>query len=504
VENYKRNSIIGLILVGIITVWALSTLKNIKYDYDYEGLYPKGDHETEFFIQHRDRFESDNDFVLVGIENDNGVFEKDFLDKIKDFTDTLSNADLIRGVISPTNFMEVFRDPFTGIIFEEPLLHLESEKFLAFDSLKIFESEELVGNLFSEDGNSVLVYIKTDEGISKVECDTLWDNLVSISNNYDFDKVHIAGRALAQSYYLRIFESEMTFFLLLAVILAVIFLFIAFRSFWGVWVPLIVVVLTVIWHMAFISVTGRSINIFFVVLPVILFVVSMSDVVHITSKYYEEIRLGRSKLLAIKKSVREIGLATLITSLTTAIGFLTLVTSDIVTIRSFGLYTAVGVFIAYVLAITVLPAVIILNKKPKIASFNRGGLFWDRNLRKLFLKVLKGRVWIMWSFILVALISIWGLSYLRINNYILDDLKKDDFLRQDFEFFEEKFTGFRPFEVSMAAVDSTKNMKSLEVLKEIDKVDDYLEKIYGVRSLVSPASIIKKANQIYNGGSEEY
>ena len=107
------------------------------------------------------------------------------------------------------------------------------------------------------------------------------------------------------------------------------------------------------------EVTGKGIDIMTVVLPTIIFVVGMSDVgAHHHALPRRTARGPRALSFALRKAFREVGLATFLTSLTTAIGFLTLLSSAIGPIREFGLYTAAGVFIAFGLAFSLLPAVL--------------------------------------------------------------------------------------------------------------------------------------------------
>ncbi len=91
------------------------------------------------------------------------------------------------------------------------------------------------------------------------------------------------------------------------------------------------------------------------------------------------------------------------------------------------------------------------------------------------------------------------------NNYILEDLKKSHIQYKDFAFFAEEFGGARAFELVIHTKDSTQTVLDMEVLKEIERVDDFLTTQYGVKNLVSPAVLIKSFNQVYNQGlSEQY
>ena len=135
----------------------------------------------------------------------------------------------------------------------------------------------------------------------------------------------------------------------------------------------------------------------------------MSDVVHILSRYYEELRNLASKETAIRRAFKEVGLATFLTTLTTAVGFLTLTTSSVAPIRDFGLYSAAGVGIAYVLAFTLLPSVMVLLPAPRVRR-DGYGLFWNQVLHRQFRKVLQRGRWIFAGTLVVIGLAAWGTS----------------------------------------------------------------------------------------------
>ena len=95
----KTLSIVVLVCVGLITLAAISLLPQVKFDYKFEKFLPPSDEDLQFYWEHIDRFESDNDFLLVGIGNDEGVFQEDFLIKI----DSLTSVFEMKGYIGLGN-----------------------------------------------------------------------------------------------------------------------------------------------------------------------------------------------------------------------------------------------------------------------------------------------------------------------------------------------------------------------------------------------------------------
>lgn len=503
-ENTKQWSTRAKWLIGLLIVWTgVSGILalNLEFDYNFENFFPKNDPETDFFQEFRYAFESDNDFIIVGLSNESGIFNKDFLDRADRLVEQLSELSNVDTVISPTRMEVMLRDPFIGSVFRQDLLRRDRPEALAKDSAKIYQRGELTGIFFSEDGKSLALQVNHKQYLAKDKCDQLSDDIEALLAQSDFDEKHAVGRAIGQRYYVQTMQRELLIFMSLGVLLIVLFLWIAFRSPWGIWVPISVVLLSVVWILGIMKLTGKPIDLMLIVLPTIIFVVGMSDVVHILTRYYEELRKGLPKLKALYTAFREIGLATLLTSITTAIGFLTLLTSSIGPISSFGSTTAIGVFVAFFLAFTLLPAVLILSPAPRVDAMPQNAVFWTKRLHNGLRWTLKNRGLVLILSALVLGLSIYGSSRVEVNNYLLEDLRDTDPLKQEFLFFENEFSGGRPFELAVLLHEGA-NIFDRNTLLAIDSLDQHLMNGYGVGSLFSPARLIKTAHREMKGGKD--
>ncbi|MEO0404938.1 MAG: MMPL family transporter, partial [Bacteroidota bacterium] len=415
--NYQRIAKIALLSIVLLTLLAGWLVSGLGFDYNFENYFPK-DPETEFFQSFRHQFETDNDFIIVGLVNEEGIFEADFLERADQLANQLRELPSVVEVASPTQFKDVVIEPLTGKPFEKDLLRWDNAEFLKKDSAKVYRQGDFVGTFFSQDAKALSIQVKHEEFLAKELCDSLSFAVQDLVHGAGFDESYAVGRAIGQTYYVALMQTELVVFVIFSIILIILFLIIAFRSFWGVWVPVTVVMLSVVWILAIMKLAGKDIDLMIMVLPTIIFVVGMSDVVHVLTKYFEELRLGKEKIEAIKISFKEIGIATFLTSLTTAVGFLTLLTSSIVPIREFGIYTAVGVFVAYILAYSLLPAVLILSKAPNIGVKNSAKHFWNKAMHRSFLFTLKNQNVILFVFAIAIGVSLFGISKVEVNNFI--------------------------------------------------------------------------------------
>ncbi|HLG02567.1 MAG TPA: MMPL family transporter, partial [Bacteroidia bacterium] len=499
-KHFRKLSIAAMVVVAAVTIASLFEIrKNTRFDYDFETFFPIDDPELEAYLDFRNKFEYDNEFVLLAIENSSGIFSRRFLENVQALTDSLRRIPDITQVISPTDLT------YLTTAGKFPYMHIEEPERYKEDSAFIYRNEELVGSFFPPDARSLSIFIRTTNGISKEKSDLLLARMNHEISRHQFEKIHLASKLNAQKVYLDQLRKEFVLFFISSFFLIVLFLYASFRSFWGVWVPVLVVLLAIIWTLALMTRAGKTLDIMTVLLPTMLFIVGMSDVVHILTKYLEEMRRGvLNRFDALLKTIREVGFATFITLLTTGLGFLTLLNSRIIPIRDFGLYTSIGVFIAFILAFTIMPVVLSLIRLPDMRTEKISSQFWSRRLLFLLSWIFRHGKKIGVVLICVVLISAIGISKINLNNYLIEGLTTKDELRHDFIFFEKNYSGVRPFEMSITPVDPKGSVIGVNELRALDQLEQYLKTSYGVGFMISPITLVKGIHKAQYDGNPDY
>lgn len=498
------NKVARLIILSaaIITAVASYEISKLTFDYEFEHFFPTSDDDLDFYQTFEAKFSNDVDFVLIAIQNEQGIFEQDFLNDARSMTEELNSVAHVKRVISPFNAPDFALGPFGPIAIQ--LLHVDEPERYAEDSTRIYKYNKMVGSLFSTDAKSLSCIVLLDQDMNKLETDTVYSDMMAVVDRYKFDQLHTAGKAIGQAYYIGQIKSEFAFFFLSGIALIMLVLIIIYRSFWGTVVPLLVVLLSVVWLMGFMGLVGKPIDIMIILLPLVLFVVGISDVIHLLSRYFEEIRNGKEKTEAIRTAYKKVGMATFLTSLTTAIGFFTLITSDIMPVKELGMFASLGVFVAFLLAFSLLPAILTLSSVPKLAYREPSTIFWNKLVRWIFIFSLRNRIKILVVFALAVVASIVGIQQVSIDNYLMEDMGKGDPHRKSFEFFEDHFAGVRPFELQVSVNDTTASLFEPKYVREMEKIERYLLEEYGegVGFLNSPLNMIRTANQAMHGGKD--
>lgn len=497
-KQFKRLSYFILTAVLLITVFLGIQIPDTSLDYNFEDFFPADDKESQFFYEHRALFESDNDFVLIAVENEGSIFDTTFLKKAKAFAEEVGKLPYVNFTRDITHENEQFIYS-GGMQGERPYINLEDVE-LKRDSIQIYENKELVNSLVNERGDALSIFVRHEDLLSKEKSDTLVASLQALGEEYDFERIRYAGRTIGQLFYIDTMTNEMTFYVGLSMILVVFFLLLAFRSVWGLLVPQVVVLGSMIWIVGFMALIKEPINIILIILPSIMFVVAMSDVIHLVSKYFELIREGKTKYQAVIVSFKEIGMATFLTSVTTAIGFFSLIFVNVKPIQTFGIYVGLGVLMAFVITFSTLPFLFYHTKVPRVAN-QEDKNFWKPIMENAFRFTMRNRKWLPWVGIGVLAVFGYGTTLIISNNYIMDDMDPKTSIKQDFDYFDERFGGIRPFEAAIHLKDTSVSIWDKEVLVEMEKVENFLTNEYGVdikNSLVQALQVLNRASNAGN------
>jgi len=500
--KFKKYIWVVLSLFVAATAYLGYEVTRVRFDYDFEKFFPDNDEETEFFMNYREKFSSDNDFLLISIESDKGIFQKEFLQRVDRFTKEVEKTSSVTFVNSITNQEEFFM--FAGGATDSKP-YIDFNDFDAKrDSTRIYKNNELINTIIAKDGKSLCLFVKHEDYISKKKSDALINDLNNLVESHRFDKVRVAGRTIGQKYYIDKMTYEMSLFVGLSAFLIVFFLFIAFKSIWGILIPQIVIVSSMVWVVGGMGIFDEPINIILSILPSIMFVVSMSDVIHLVSRYLDALRTEETVYKAITIAVKEVGMATFLTSLTTAIGFFSLYFVNVQPIKAFGVIMGFGVLIAFVLTFLTLPIMFYLFPGPKHVREEKKDHFWKVYLERGFIWVVRRKKSIFITTGVIIALSIVGLSQIETNNFLMDDLKADEPLKQDFNFLDEHFGGIRPFELAVTLKDTTKSVWDKDALQKIDSVEKYLSSVYGVEIKNSLVTTLKVVNRSAHVGNKEY
>ncbi len=491
----RRYRLPVLIFFGLYAALAVYGCFRLTFSFDFQQFFPQGDEDLEFFLEFIDEFEGDDNFLLVALEREPSVFDSTFLNQAQDFAIAVRDVPGVEAAQSLTSFGYPIKTPFA--ITTIPAIHLAEPARYAADSARIMADERFVGNLINERGTALVTVLKTPSLITLEQSRDLMRGLDSLLATYDFPNHHYLGPAYFQKELVDVQIREVIVSAGVSGLLVTLVMFFLFRRPLGILVALVSIALGLLLFLGTLGLLGRELNAIAALYPVLMIIVGTSDVIHIMSKYIDELRKGLPKEQAIRISIKEIGLATLLTSLTTAVGFATLLTSRINPIRDFGINAAIGVMIAYLTVILFTTALLSYLSVDQIVKIGRQQAFWDRLLERTYQFTQSRAGVIKVGAVAVVVLCGVGISLITTNYRIESTLPLNRKVTEDFLFFERELSGFRPFELAVLTRDSSR-VTDFNVLREIAKIEDHVKAFPFVQSTASITAVYRSINQAFN------
>jgi predicted RND superfamily exporter protein len=306
--------------------------------------------------------------------------------------------------------------------------------------------------------------------------------------------------------YNRIIEDENRKLQLISSAVIAVVLALFFRSAVGVLGPLAVVQVAVIATVAFVALSGWKLDMMFGQVPNILVTVGVAEAVHILVEFRILFQRLGDRREALVQTLYLVGAPCLLTSMTTAVGFLALQVSPIVAISHMAVYSAVGVVLAFALTMTLLPALLSFGRRtPRLrAAPARGGQWLVRALASVAAWNVRNRRGVLVAFGAISIFSLVGVTRLRVDTNWMDDFSDRVPLKADTLRIDEVMGGMSNL-VYVFDTGREDGIRDPEVLRAIERLQHEAEKHdYLVKKAYSIVDIVKDLNQAFHEGDPTY
>ena len=494
-----KKSILGLfILLGFIAAFLLF---NLKFSFDFSQFFPEGDEDLVFYQDFIKEFGVDDSFLLIAIENENTVFEKDFLKQFDAFSKRSKELPFVIETQSLTTLSYPLKTSFG--YSRLPIIHLNDSTKYNADWKKIKDDNLFINSLIDKTAGSVVVVLETQDGLDYGQSKELLTALRSLLKTQGFDNYHLLGRTFFYEALVNMQKQELIRTTVFATLLVLFILFLVYRRVVVVAIALSSIILALVLFLGVLSLLGKELNTLSSFYPILLLIVGTSDVIHIMDDYLAKLRSGFERQEAMILTLKEVGISTLLTSVTTAIGFASLLTSKSSVVSGFGINSALGVLIAFVTVVGFACSLLLLTNKKYLLPKKDISTKWASGLSQINLFTQKFPKRILFLNLIFAGICLWGLSKINTNYQIKESLPTGSPIANDFEFFQENYGGFRPLEVAVTTQGDYK-VTDFAVAKEIEKVVAQLKKMTPVRNVQSVNAFYKGLHKANNLNQSEY
>ena len=494
-----------LSILAAITLVLVTFLPKVKMDFSIEQLFSQNDPVINRFLNFREEFDGVDNRIFLLYESDDPFSYKN-LELNKKMVYAFENIEGVSKVTSLTN-IELFTEGgeyllspvYENIPKSIDSLNIAKERILSSDLLKNY--------LISEDGKVAAILIEVSDSFNEHESrESIVKQIDELQLGTDWTW-HQTGLPIIRTRYVQYMIADNITFLIPVLSMLILLLSLLFRSLVGLVLPLIVVLLTIIWTLGFMTAAGITINIISYIIPTLLMVVGISDSVHFLVKYYKTLHLLGDKREALTQSLQKIGTAIFLTSITTAIGFGALSMVNIEIVKEFGIFTAMGVFFAFIITVLFIPSTLMLlgkTPKTKLEAYSRG--YRVKIVKKLITIVRGHPKKIIFTGITITIIGFFGALQINPHSKLLDDLRPGNTLLEDMRLAEDRMGSVLPVEI-IITVDENENFQDIQdvaVISFTDELASYISKIPEIGKVVSVSDYLKAINQAMNDGDESF
>jgi len=472
-----------LLFLFLLTGFFAYHARSIRLDGSVDSLLPKNDPEKQYHDEVRHLFGSD-EIGIIGLIADN-VYTPEVLQKIKRLTEEIKKISAVKNVASLTNAQDII----ASVAEEQALLVPEIPTTPAgWEELKnkVADIPIYLKNLVSPDGRAAAIIVSFRDSIPDEEFLRRGVNetiQMLIDRETGPERFYYTGLPYFKTHLAKSMRSDLARFIPLTLFFIVLILFVSFRSLRGMLLPTLTVIVSLIWTLGIMVLAGSRLSLGTIALPPLLLVLGTVYSLHVVAEYYELARPGREAREVVLEMLRQTGMPTFITALTTVLGFLSLLVNRIVSVREMGMYASAGITVAFVLSITLVPALLVLLRLPPRQEETFSPVL-SAILRRVTQADIRHRGVILAGSVFIALLAGWQALSIRADSNFQSFFRETDPISQATEAINRHLAGSTAFYVVIDG-DQRDIIKKWDTLWRIKNLQLYIDSLPGVGKTVS-------------------
>ncbi len=370
---------------------------------------------------------------------------------------------------------------------------------------KVLTNEMVFERLVSTNETVTVIIAEINDDVFTEE---FYNEILDLSKEFEDEEntLHVAGRPIVEGTLAILGPEDMKRMVPIVLLVIILVLYLILRSVKSTILTMLVVFLSTLWAFGLMAVVGIPIYAVSTMIPVMLIAIGVADGIHLYShlQLYTRKHPNAEKKEAVIDMIKNMWKPVVITSVTTAVGFVSLLSSQVYPIKYFGIFTAFGVLAAMVFSLVLVPAGIMIFGLPKSKSGNKEKTHSNTFAFNFAEKVLKRKTISIFATIIIVAVSIIGISKVWINSSFLDKFEKDSDIVLTDAFINEHFGGTSSINLIL---DSQENdaFKNPEVLRIVDKMQAEVDgKLQVVGNSFSLGDYLKRMNKVMHADDEAY
>ncbi|MBF0395944.1 MAG: MMPL family transporter, partial [Desulfobacterales bacterium] len=483
----------------ILTLGSTYFLKNLKIDNSLEIWFLKDDPALMNYNEFKKLYGND-EVVLAWIKPESSVYSPEFVSKIYKITEHIEKNPLVKRVLSITN--SPYINGKDGELVVEDMLDKVPDNSYNPELLK----QRITSNplwkklLFNKGETAIMMMIEpkasSDFDIKRPEV------LKYVNDSLSGLNYKLVGMGVTYEELNKISIHDSSLFTSLSYLLLIITIYVLFRRGGLLLASVMTIFFSVLLSLNLFAMCKQSFNMISAIFPTVVIILCLSDAIHIFS-HYDDTPVGENRL---KRNLYVVLIPCLFTSITNAIGFASLVSSPMAVFKSFGLFSGIGVILAFFVAI-IMSSIVIAHKEKKIEVSPENEKF-DKYLGifdKLLVKINSinqkkyKTIVILCSFLFIM--GIIGIFGLKIDTYSMNFLLDNNPVKKDSFFIEKDYGFYLPLEVRLKPK-GAHGVKSPEFLNKLSSLQETLDKDPDLSKATSIADVVKQLNKVLTDNKE--
>ncbi|HEX5167728.1 MAG TPA: MMPL family transporter, partial [Cyclobacteriaceae bacterium] len=448
----KRRLLLSLIIVLITVVMGYYASK-VEMSYDFARTVPADDPDMIVLNKFKAQFGEDSNIIAVFLQ-DSAVFQLENFKAFDVLTQNIKQIDGVNDVLSLPVIKMILKDTVESRFYAAKVFPDSIDSQTELDSLLAIAHNQKVylGRLVNEHNGATIIMVSVQkEVMNSSRREALMTKLLAAGEKFESKthlKLHYAGLPFIRTVVASQVKREMQIFLYASAFITGLIMFLFFRSFRAVIFSLIIIGIVVVWTLGTLSLFGFKITLLSGLIPPVIVTLGITNAIYLLNKYHVEFAKTNDKNLAIKTVVLKMGLATFLTNLTVAIGFLTLLSTDIIILREFGIVAGINIMGLFFASLVMIPSVFSWLPPPSAKHLRH----LDFKIMGGFLKTVdfmvhRNRMVVYIISGALAVLSAYGIWNLKSVTYMVDDIPEESQIKRDLKLFETNCSGIMPLEI---------------------------------------------------------
>ena len=506
-----RNRIICILLIIATTVFLGMQWKNMRFSFNEASLLPDNHPFNLKYQSFVDRFGDEGNLIVLAIQ-DSTFFRPENIQQWSALTKSFENHDAIATVSGIGNLKQLKKNIRQQNFVVEDVPYQLARNQKEVDRLKkqlLEKSPFFHGVLLNPETEVYLTILTLKKEIVNAKERELFVNnelvpkVLAFEADTGFD-IHVSGMPYIRTINAGTILSEIRMFVIVAALVTTLIFFFFFKSYRATFISMVVVVIGVMWAFGILGLFGFEITVLTALIPPIVIVIGVPNCIFLINKYQHEIKKHGNQARSLQRVITKIGNATLMTNMTTALGFATFTLTNSKLLIEFGLVAAVNIMLLFVLSLFVIPILysyMSLPQQKHLAHLNRN---WMNGFIDWMEKVVRQqRVAVYFVSVIALMLSIIGIYQIKLSGTIIDDLPKKANFFEDIRFFESQMSGVMPIEI-MVDTKRRNGATQLSTLNRVERLASHIRNIPELSEPLSIAHIAKYAKQTYYNGNPLY